>query len=167
MCLKETHQEEQPAPLLMLQGNIFGGRYHSLRWQLWHARLQLLLSSQLSPSRSEPFHPVPLSEPGQAAATHPHRHRGGQVIVPWTKAVPSLRNTPLLRQTNQHKPWIAATQHFCGRKVEHERKTNLEHPLGWEQLGECSPAPTFCQGGHCLPKSSSYSHLLWDEDAHL
>lgn len=58
-------------------------------------------------------------EQGQAAATHPCRHRGGQVTVPWAKAVPSSRNTPLLSQTNQHKPWRAVTQHFslhCGRQ---------------------------------------------------
>lgn len=48
---------------------------HRLRRQLWHARLQPLLSSQLTPSRSEPFHPMPLFEPGSSSCHTPTQAR--------------------------------------------------------------------------------------------
>lgn len=59
------------------------------------------------PAGQSPFIPCLCLNQGQAAATHPRRHGGGQVTVPWARAVPSSRNTPLLSQTNQHNPWIA------------------------------------------------------------
>lgn len=134
--LPTVQDSASPQPWHVLRRNISERACPTLgapRKRFWWQITTASDGSSGTPGCSCCFHPSSLPEgqspsilclyleQGQAAATHPCRHRGQQVTVPWAKAVPSSRNTPLLSQTNRHNPWRAVTQHFslhCGRKVE-------------------------------------------------
>lgn len=106
-CLEETHQKEQPAPLLVLQGNIFGGRYPQA--QMAALALQAELSSQLTPSRSGPSNPMPLAEPGSSSCHTPTQAQRRTGHCPLGQSSAQLEGHSSAEPNNQHNPWTAVT----------------------------------------------------------
>lgn len=137
LCSEQTHQNEHPAPLLELQGNVFGADTQSPSWQQVRASPSILC--------------LDLNQ-GHTPATH--IPAGTEVTVPWAKAVPSSCAEP-----NQSAPAMES----CNLAFLPSFLPSMEGKPGWSTLwaGSSLGNAALWPGGHCQPTPSSCSHLVW------